>query len=59
MEKSQAVFVVLDYFVQTHFDIDMTFGKIAQIETTQGITFSVDDMIMFRDLMFRIKAETK
>lgn len=59
MEKTKAVFVIFDYFVQTHFDIDMTFGKIAQIETTEGFTFSLDEMMMFRDLMFRIKTETK
>jgi len=59
MEKSKAVFVVLDYFVSTHFDTDRAYGMIAKLESTEGFTFSLDEMMMFRDLMYRIKSATK
>lgn len=54
MEKSKAIFTVLDYFVQTHFDRERVFGMIAKIETTQNITFSMEEIEMFSDLMEKI-----
>lgn len=59
MEKSKAIFIVLDYFVQTHFDRERAFGMIAKIETTQNITFSLEEINMFSDLMDRIIFEKK
>lgn len=55
MEKSEAVFVVLDYFMQTHFDTDRAWGMIAKLESTEDFTFSMHEMEMFRDMFDRIK----
>jgi len=55
MDKSEAVFVVLDYFIQTQFDTDRAWGMIAKLETTQDVKFSMKDAEMFRDMFNRIK----